>query len=222
MRQLAKFKYAVFDLDGTLFDTIEDIMNSGNELLAMHGMNPYTLGDYKLFVGLGVDSLIASIFKGRKTDEDEHLLRKREYLEIYQRRMLETTSLYPGIADLISRLREEGVKLAILSNKQDQDVLLIVEHFNLKSAFEIVLGKRPELPIKPHPESLKLIIDGFGARPEEVVYIGDTKTDIETAKNASVAVIGVTWGFRPRRELVEAGADYIVDDPIAILEIVKG
>ena len=219
---MTECKYMIFDLDGTLFDTIGDIMNSGNELLHTYGKAPYGLEDYKGFVGLGVERLVMALVSGRGIEATDLAKIIKQYLDIYRRRMLETTSLYPGIAELINDLKVRGITLGILSNKPDNDVLLLVEHFNLGSSFAVVMGKRPELPIKPDPASLLHVLKVLGAKLEEVVYVGDTKTDIETAKNAGVTSIGVTWGFRSRQELSDAGADFIVDEPGSILKIVKG
>jgi phosphoglycolate phosphatase len=219
---MTKYKYAIFDLDGTLFDTITDIMNSGNELLETYDKPPFGLTDFKQFVGLGVKKMIGELIqKGGIRESDIDTLTEK-YLGIYRRRMLEETTLYPGIQDLLVALKDEGIKLAVLSNKPQEDVDHLLEEFRMNDQFAFVMGKKPEYPIKPDPSSLKAVMSAMQASQTEVVFIGDTKTDIETAKNAKVTSIGVTWGFRPYQELETAGADHIVDKPDQILQIVKG
>lgn len=219
---MSRYAAVIFDLDGTLFDTIADIASACNELLARYGKKPYSVRKIKKFVGLGVDNLLGSLVAGRKITTKQPVELKTEYLDIYRRRMLEQTRPYPGIIDLIVELKALGVVMAVLSNKPDADVGSLMKHFFLPEFFQVVMGKQPGFPLKPDPRAIEHIIEVLKVPKTAVLYVGDTKTDIETAINAKITSVGALWGFRSKQELIRAKAEYLAHTPADIYKLVKG
>lgn len=217
-----KYKAIIFDLDGTLLDTIEDISDSVNAVLRDKKYHEFSIDEYKYFVGRGVDELIASVIEKGEIDPLEYTDIKNGYMKEYKLRQRVKTKIYPGILDLIIELQKSKVSVNILSNKPDNQTQEVVEHYFKETKFHNIYGKKPEFRIKPYPESVLHLIKLLDLSKDEVLYVGDTNTDIQTAKNAGLKSVGVLWGFRKREELELEGATFIVETPQEILKIILG
>lgn len=216
------YKAVIFDLDGTLLDTISDIADSVNAALGSSGYKGFTESEYKYFVGKGIDELIHRVIAEGHIDPSEFHRLRQGYIDEYAKRNSEKTRPYDGIMDLLSQLKSNGIKTCILSNKPHFQTEAVVDKYFSNAGFDIVFGKLPEFQIKPNPESAQRIIELLNLRNEDVLYVGDTDTDIQTAINAGLDSVGVLWGFRTQAELAKAGADFIVEHPKEILSIVEG
>lgn len=213
-------KAAIFDLDGTLLNTLEDVVNACNYALKKCNFKTHSIEEYKVFVGDGRSKLIERIVPDEYKGNDEvknNVLRLFD--EYYSGHMLDMTKPYEGICEMLKSLKEKGVKLAVVSNKPDEFVGGIVKKY-FGDTFEIVHGQRTNYPVKPDPTTVYEVIEYFGIKLNESIYVGDSNVDIYTAKNAKVKSIGVAWGFRGEEELREAGADYIVYDSNEITELI--
>lgn len=215
-------KLCIFDLDGTLTNTINAIAHFGNLALATYGMSEIPTEDYKIYVGDGRDKLIHRILRASGNDTAEMFEKVRDvYDENYERDYLYDTDAYEGIRELLTTLKKKGVKTAVCSNKPDNVVHFVVDNIFGEQYFDEVCGVVDGMPTKPNPHSATAIAEKLGADPSECLFIGDTNVDIFTAKNANMQSVGVLWGFRTKKELDEAGADYIVNTPDEILDILK-
>lgn len=202
----------IFDLDGTLVDSLEDIGVSMNDCLEILGMEPLPIADYRYKVGEGVVSLCrrtlaaeaADVYLGRLVE----LCRAR-----YRARCLERTRPYPGIRTLVQTLRERGFALGVLSNKPHDMTERIVRTLWPDQPFGAIQGYTTEAARKPDPTHAFSICSALGVMPVETVLIGDTPTDVETARRVGAGIVGVTWGFRTRADLEQAGCERIVDRP---------
>lgn len=217
-----KYKAVIFDLDGTLLDTIQDIGESVNASLKKHNHKGYSIAEYKYFVGRGIDETITTCIKKGGINPTEFDSIKKGYMEEYKIRHNLNTKPYDGIVELLNDLKESGVKVNVLSNKPHHQTLKSIKHYFHKFKFDFIYGKKPEFRIKPYPESIFDMIEKLGIDKKDILYIGDTNTDIQTANNAGLTSVGVLWGFRDRLELEKEGATYIVDKPSDILKIVNG
>lgn len=216
---MPKYKGIIFDLDGTLMNTIEDIGDSMNEVLQAFSLSTYSYKEYKKKVGGGFRNLILNSFP-EGTDENT-IDRALEMLhKIYAERYLNKTRPYDGIKDLLNILNKNGIKLGVNSNKKDEYTKSIINKFFNDIPFVKVYGERDGIQNKPNPTTALEIAKSMNLKAEEIVFIGDSKTDILTAKNAHMDSIGVLWGFRDREELSEAHAKYIASNWKEILDIV--
>jgi phosphoglycolate phosphatase len=217
-----KYKAVIFDLDGTLLDTISDISDSFNATLKKYNYPTFSEEKYKYFVGKGIDVLIHRIMERLEMADSEFEKLKQGYIEEYAIRHNAKTKVYSGIMDLLNELKRDKVKVSILSNKPHFQTIEVIQYYFKNFDFDLVYGKKPEFDIKPNPASALDLIAKLNLSAEDVLYIGDTDTDIETAINASFTSVGVLWGFRKKLELINAGANYIVEKPIDIYKIVVG
>ena len=213
----ARFKAVLFDLDGTLVDTLQDIAAAVNRGLVGAGLAAHPLEAYRRFVGNGMQVMIRRAV-GEHADKYEAVL--AHYREDYPRNCLNETAPYPGIADLVHTLQEKGIRLAIVTNKPQNQTDIIVPHCFPGVSFEHVCGSRPDKPNKPDPTVTWEVLEAMGLSREEVLFVGDSDVDAQTGVNAGVTCVGVSWGFRGREELLAAGADYAVDSAEEILTIV--
>ncbi len=212
-----KYQAVIFDLDGTLLDTLADIGNSANEALAAEGFPTHSLEAYKRFIGDGIETLFArALPAGAKSDAAVERC-VRNYRRIYDRRWDDQARPYDGVPELLTELAERGIKLAVLSNKSHPFTLRCVENFFPQTDFACVFGQRGHVPIKPHPAGANDILQQLSLAPSDVAYVGDTSTDMQTAVAAKLFPIGVSWGFRDRAELLQFGAQAIADHPREIL-----
>ncbi len=207
----------IFDLDGTLLYTIEDLRDSVNYALAKFGMPPVSLESATANVGNGVKNLI-SLCAPKGTDEEtlsEILLTFKEH---YKGNMENKTVPYNGIVKMLEQLKEKGIKTAVLSNKFDAATVRLCNNL-MPNLIDLPVGERADFPRKPSPEAVYDIIDRLGAKCENTVFVGDSDTDIKTGKNANIATVAVTWGYRSRDLLASSGADYMADTVDELTEI---
>ncbi len=211
-------KCCIFDLDGTILDTIGSITHFVNKTFGEYGIDSVSVEECKYFAGNGARTLIKRALASKGVT-DEALTEKilADYVLAYDKDPLYLTTVFEGIGELLSSLKARGVKLAVLSNKPDSTVKSIVKDF-FGDVFDVVLGGREGVPLKPNPVAAIDMLNMLGFTPEETAWVGDTSTDIETAKNLKAALsVGVTWGFRKRDELEAAGADIIASSADEIL-----
>ena len=205
---------AIFDLDGTLIDSLQDLADSMNEALAALAFPEHDLDAYRYFIGDGVHSLIARALPPGAREDAPTIQRATElYRTAYGSNWSRATAPYAGIMALLDELRSVGIPLAVLSNKPQHFTALCVEHFFPQQPFTVVLGQRDHVPRKPDPAGAWEIASTLQLPPEQIAFIGDTSTDIRTGLAAGMRTVGVTWGFRPPQELEEAGAATIVHRP---------
>jgi len=210
-------RVVVFDLDGTLINTLQDIANSANDVLVSVGHAPHPVADYRRFIGDGVETLFRRALPGG-ADSPEILTNcKTGFHDVYLRRWNETTGLYEGIRETLNTLVNAQVAICILSNKPHAATLRCVDEFLSDWTFACVLGQRDGIPHKPAPEGLLEIIERLGVDRSELLYVGDSNTDMQTAVNANVTGVGVEWGFRDRHELLAEGATHVVAHPDELL-----
>ena len=212
-------KCVVFDLDGTLLNTIKTITYYLNSSLSAHGLGPVSEADSMRFVGDGAARLIERALDSVGADRSLFDSVYKVYNDAYNSSPYYLTEVYDGIPELLAFLRERDIRLAVLSNKPDFAVRKTVEKF-LPNTFDVVCGGRDGIPLKPAPDSLIKILSDLGVEPGETAYIGDSEPDVLTARNASIGMpIFVTYGFRSREQLLAAGAEEIVDTPYDILHL---
>lgn len=215
-------KCCIFDLDGTVLDTVKSITYYVNKTFEAHGIDKITVDECKYFAGNGARLLIKRSLAS-KGIYDEGFLNKilPEYVASYDSDPWYLTAPFDGIVKLLSDLKSQGIKIAVMSNKPDSTVKIVVPHF-FGDVFDIVLGGREGIPLKPDPAAAKEILGSLGISESETAWIGDTSTDIETGKNLNVRLtVGVLWGFRKREELEGAGADVVASSADEILREVK-
>ena len=210
---------AIFDLDGTLLDTLQDLADSANEALTAAGLPTHPVDAYRTFVGDGMHVLIQRILPEDRHDDETvaHVLAL--YRAAYGRRWNLKSRPYAGVPETLHELSFKPVKLAVLSNKPQKFTELCIEHLLPGNPFHLVYGQRDNVPRKPDPAGAVEIARAFQVRPEECIFVGDTKTDMLTATRAGMRAIGVAWGFRPVEELVEFGAERVVQHPAELLEL---
>lgn len=217
---MTKYKGIIFDLDGTLLDTIDDLGDSMNEVLKTYNLPTFTMEEYKMKIGGGFKGLAINSFP-KETDlatiEQAILL----FSEIYDSKYLNKTQPYKDIDYILDELSKMGIKIGINSNKRDSYTRELASKFFIRIPFIAIYGEREWIPKKPDPRSALEIIQLMKLKAEEVLYIGDSMVDIMTANNAGIHSVGVLWGFRDYEELSKYGATYIISDPKEILSIVK-
>ncbi len=209
------YRAAVFDLDGTLANTLEDLADSMNVTLASFGLPTHPLEPYRYYVGKGMLNLARSAAP-EGTDEDVLVQIRDRMVDHYRHNWSHKTRPYDGIPDLLEQLKKRGLRLAVLSNKPDEFTKDMVEKF-FPGTFEYVSGARDGVPIKPDPTAAAFIAQVFGLEPSNCLYFGDTNTDMKTGRAAGMFTVGVSWGFREVLELTEAGAQAIIDTPAEAL-----
>jgi len=214
-------KAVIFDLDGTLLNTIDDIADSCNVALSQYGLLGFSVEEYKYFVGNGVDELIRNVLDAQKADPSLWERVKSAYLRDYTQNQRNKTRPYPGILPLLENLNRLGIICNVLSNKPDIDTRAVISHYFPQVSFGWVVGKRPGYPIKPDPTSVKEMMEKLGQPANSILYVGDTYTDMMTAKNAGLASVGVLWGFRKAEELIRGGAWRLAERPEQILSFAK-
>jgi len=215
-------KLVVFDLDGTLLDTIEDLANSVNFALKEHQLPEHPIESYRFFVGNGVNKLLERALPETHRHADMVSELKVDFLRHYFAHADTYTKPYPGISNLISRLNAEGYLLAVASNKVHDATVTLVKRFFPNIRFVKILGQREGFPVKPNPAIVDEIIAEAGVEKHEVLYVGDSGVDAATAYNAQVPFTGVLWGFRPRRELEDVGATVFAANAEELLQIIHG
>ena len=209
----------IFDLDGTLLNTIEDLTDAGNWVCRNHGWPTHTVEEYKRYVGNGMTRLASRFVpEAQRTPEGIQAVLE-EFMPYYDAHKEDKTAPYPGVRALLERLRGAGVRTAVLSNKAHSLVPDILEGY-FPGMFGYVQGALDGIPTKPDPTLLHRLMERMGASAEDVLFVGDSNVDIRTAKNGGLTSCGVLWGFRGRAELEAEGADCIVDTPQELAELI--
>ena len=212
----------IFDLDGTLLNTISDLGEAANYALSQAGYPTHSLSSYPFFVGNGVRKLLERVLPedARNDETIDHL--HAIFTEYYNSHMTDHTTPYPGIPELLTLLREKGIKVAVASIKYDSAVKSLIAHFFPEIEWAAVEGHKPDVPVKPDPSIVFEILSKVPTPKADVLYVGDSGVDMETARRACVTSCGVTWGFRPESELKKYYAENIVSTPDGILELACG
>lgn len=204
----------IFDLDGTLIDTIADLGNACNYALQKHGLPVHPISAYNQMVGNGIKNMLKKAAGKQDSSEEDAIL--SDFFDYYDRHCTDFTRPYPGIPELLSALRSRGLKLAVCSNKYQRAADKIINHF-FPDTFDYVFGEREGIPRKPDPTVIGIILDEAGVSRADAIMVGDSEVDIQTAHNAMLECIGVTWGFRTAEQVREAHPTHIVSDPMEIL-----
>lgn len=213
------FKGVIFDLDGTLVNSLKDITDSMNAVLAAHGFPTHATEDYKAFVGHGMTRLVISALPENKRNDAQVQQCRDALLTEYGRNYLATTRPYPGIPELLGELDRRGLKIAVFSNKVDDLTKKIMAALFPGYHFTVVLGSGPRLPEKPDPTGVLIISGKMGIKPPDLIYVGDSDVDMQTAGNAGMYGAGALWGFRTKEELIANGAKIILDQPLDLVAI---
>jgi len=209
----------IFDLDGTLLDTVADLAASTNHALNICGFPMHEAAAYRFFIGNGINKLFERVLPEDEKSQENVLKMRQHFLEYYGEHNAELTVPYPGISDLLQNLQAKGYKLAVASNKYQTGTTELVQHYFPEIKFTGVFGQRENIPVKPDPTIVHDILALAKVEKSRGLYVGDSGVDMQTAQNASIDACGVTWGFRPRTELEEFSPKYIVDTPEEILKI---
>ncbi|MBQ9516625.1 MAG: HAD family hydrolase [Eubacterium sp.] len=209
----SKIKCAVFDLDGTLVNTIDDLANACNFLLKKYGYDyTWNEADYKKFVGNGAKKLVERAFGGKLSPYELERMYD-EFKPLYEKTMLDNAYAYDGINEQLDNLKSKGIKLCVVTNKPSKAAHGMVEHIFGKGYFDCISGVVDGKPTKPDPYSTLLALETVGCTVDEAIYFGDSNVDMQTAKNAGIEAVGVTWGFRTFEELFAEHPSVIIDKP---------
>ena len=212
-----KYKAVVFDMDGTLLDTLADLGDAMNRVLEQHGLETHPVDAYRRFVGSGASQLVARALPEHAQGEDL----KREcllaFLREYEAGWRIKTCLYDGVPELLDALASRKIPMAVLTNKPQAFAELCMREFLSRWNFALTVGQVPGVPVKPDPAGPRQVIGHLGVRPGEILYLGDTDVDMFTAVNAGMYPVGVLWGFRSERELLDSGAAATLAHPMELL-----
>ena len=212
-------KLVIFDLDGTLLDTVKDLGNAVNFALTEKGYNRHPLMSYRNMVGNGVRNLIEKAQPDADDNQVDELLKL--FREYYDKHCTDFTTPYKGIPELLEHLKERDIRMAVASNKYQDAVDKIISKYFPDIPFVAIEGNREGRPCKPDPSIVFSILNIYPTPKSEILYVGDSGIDMETARRACVDSVGVSWGFRPVTELRKAYADYIVSNPEEILNLLN-
>jgi len=209
----------IFDLDGTLLDTVADLAASTNYALQLCGFPTHESDAYRFFVGNGINKLFERALPTEEKTQENILRIRKHFLEYYWIHNTDLTTPYPGITSLLVSLQKAGIKLAVASNKYQKGTEKLIQHFFPEINFVAVYGQRDGIPAKPDPTVVYDILAIAKVDKQEALYIGDSGVDMQTAQNSGLEAAGVTWGFRPRAEMEQFSPLYMVDDPSEILTL---
>ena len=213
-----KTRLVIFDLDGTLVDTLADLAAAMNVVLSRLGYPTHPVADYRFKVGNGVAKLVErSLPEAARQQPAVVADALQRFLDYYNRHDMDATAPYDGIPGLLRQLKARGLQLAVASNKPHAAAVEIVHHYFGQDLFDCIYGQRPGAPVKPDPAIVHDILRTLGASAGQTLYVGDSAVDMETARRSGIPSVGVLWGFRPAAELREAGARYLVSSPSDIL-----
>ena len=205
------YEAAIFDLDGTLVDSLNDLADSANAVLRRHGFPIHDVEAYRYFVGNGSRRLIERILpKDRASDAAFVRDFMAEYKDRYARNLLQKTKPYDGIMKMLAELQRCRVPMAVCTNKHQSAAEMIVKTLFPHGIFQEIIGDQEGLPRKPDPQKVLRIMRNFGVTGKQTAYFGDTDVDMDTARNAGTFAVGVLWGFRPKEELIAHGADLLL------------
>ena len=209
----------IFDLDGTLSDSIHSIKYCADQAVADFGYGPFSEQQYKYFVGDGAANLIKRALAAGGDREGSHFEEAfAKYREIFRENCMYRVEPYEGIRELLAALKEKNVKIAVLSNKPHAETVNVIETLFGKDYFDVIQGQKENVAIKPSPEGVFQILEQLGLTADDILYLGDTSTDMKTGKSAGAFTVGALWGFREREELEENHADAIIGHPLDLLD----
>lgn len=214
-------KLCVFDLDGTVANTLDSIAHFANHALKKYGFKEFPTESYRYFVGDGADALIRRITEQSGGSQNDYENIKNEYMTTYNNNCTYLTKCYDGILDMLAALKAMNIKNIILSNKPQIQAENVSKSLFGDELIDGCFGGKEGVPLKPDPTVLNEIIKNYGFEKSECLFIGDTKTDMMTAKNGGIKSVGVLWGFRNEAELKAHNADFIVSAPLQIVELIK-
>ncbi len=215
------FQSVIFDLDGTLLDTIADLGKAGNCTLATMGLPPHNLAHYKKLIGNGIRRLVHDFLPAEYRDAGSEEKALEIFTNYYENHMLDLTAPYPGILPFLQKLRDDGYVLSIVSNKNDNLTKTVTTHY-FTNLFTYVAGAGEAAPPKPDPASTLDIVKKLGLPKESILFVGDSRVDMITAANSGLVSCGVTWGFKSKEELLDGGAKFIANSPAELDEIIRG
>ncbi|MCR4657392.1 MAG: HAD family hydrolase [Lachnospiraceae bacterium] len=206
-----RYRLAIFDMDGTILDTLRDMTDSLNHVMREYGLPEHTPEEVRLFVGNGIHKLIErAVPEGTREETLEKVF--NSYVSYYEKHCADATRPYDGITRMLEELRKKGVLTAVVSNKKDVAVQALVKKY-FDGLFDESVGEREGIRIKPAPDSVLQVLKELGIEKDDAVYIGDSDVDLNTALNAGLDAVAVTWGFRDREFLKKHGATFFADDP---------
>lgn len=209
----------IFDLDGTLLNTVTDLAASTNYALAKCGFPTHETAAYRFFIGNGINNLFLKALPDGYKNEENVLKVRKPFLEYYGAHNAELTEPYHGIPEVLERLQSVGIQIAVASNKYQEATEKLVQHFFPHIKFTAVFGQREGIAVKPDPTIVHNILSIANVDKSEVLYVGDSGVDMQTAQNAAIDSCAVTWGFRPRSEMEQFSPTFFVDEPKEILKI---
>lgn len=216
-------RLVIFDLDGTLVDTLADLAAAMNTVLSHLGYPTHPVADYRFKVGNGVAKLVErSLPEAARQQPSGVADALQRFLDYYNRHDMDATVPYDGIPELLRQLKARGLQLAVASNKPHAAAVEIVHHYFGQDLFDCIYGQRPNVPVKPDPVIVHDILRTLDVSAGQTLYVGDSAVDMETARRGGITSVGVLWGFRPESELREAGSCHIVSHPSEIFRIFAG
>ncbi len=213
------YKAVIFDLDGTLIDSLEDLADAVNCALSCFGLQVHSLQSFRKMVGDGTRTLISRALPADKQQLLEPVLDKMR--QRYFETCLNKSRPYKGIEAVLAKLKKAAIKMAVLTNKDQKMAQKMIEHFFGKDCFNVIRGTFDSIAVKPDPAALLEVLEKLGVNADEAVFVGDSNIDIHTAKAAKMASIGVNWGFRGEDELRAAGADFVINQPNELLQYLQ-
>ncbi|MBQ8931293.1 MAG: HAD family hydrolase [Ruminiclostridium sp.] len=214
-----KYKAVIFDLDGTLLNTLSDLADSANHVLSELSLPTHDYESYKYFVGNGIPKLIERCLPADR--QELHSKALSMFSEYYALHSKDKTAPYDDIKELLYSLSEKGLKLGVITNKAHDIAVKVVEEYFGRDIFGCIRGLDDSIKAKPDPSGALSVMKCLGVTPSDVLYIGDSGVDMQTAKNAGFTPLGVLWGFRKKDELIENGAEYIARKPLDILKFIE-
>lgn len=216
------FQAVIFDLDGTLLNTIQDIADSMNIVLKQNNFPIHSINEYKYLIGKGIEQLVyQSLPKEFQSRLDIINNCTQAMIKEYSRHWDKKTKPYKGIIELLKVLKNKKIKIAVLSNKKDDFTNICVKKLLKAIEFDLIRGAMPSMPLKPDPSAALEIAIYFELNPYKIIYVGDTNIDMKTALAAKMYPVGVSWGFRPTKELLENGAKVILNKPAELLNLLN-
>lgn len=215
-------KAVLFDLDGTLINTLDDIADSVNFILCKYGHPIHKNEEYKYFAGCGNEIMIKRALPEKYRQDREYVLKIRdEFFERYGEHCTDKSYVYEGIYELINSLKKMDIMVAVVTNKSQKMTDITLPKYFKTGTFSAVIGQRDGVPTKPEPHMPFLAMTEMEVNPDECIFVGDSYNDIEAGLNSGNTPVGVLWGFRDKKELSDAGARYIVENPMEIVKIIE-
>lgn len=220
---MKRYTTVIFDCDGTILNTLDDLMDSMNYILKKHNYPTRTLFEIRSFVGNGLGKLVErSVLSGTdlKASQEQLDTLLTELKKYYAEHNNDKTAPYEGLYELLAALKKEGYKMAVVSNKVQEGVTALNDEY-FKEYFNVAIGETPDRKRKPEPDMVNAALKALNSTPEEAVYVGDSEVDLQTAKNSGLLPIAVTWGFRDEELLRELGAKHVAHKPGDVFDIIE-